>query len=100
MNSVQPKSGPPGTVLRIKGLNLDAGRAAEVYLSDHKFDLKLKVLDQEANHMTVRISPYAKPGRHVFVVLTNEKEPRMVEQRVWVLVEPAAEPSTEGPQPE
>ena len=96
MYTVEPKSGRPGDVLRIKGVNLGPDRVEAVYLSDHKFDLQVRILAHEASSLTFRIPPFAKPGRQVLVVLTKEKEPKMVEQRLHVRIDLPPEPATSG----
>jgi hypothetical protein len=59
----------------------------EVYLSDHTFDMKVKVLDQADDSIEFRIPPFAKPGRLQLVVKTAGKEPLIMEQPVYITVE-------------
>ena len=65
MNNVQPEGGKIGSVLRIHGLFLDKTKVDEVYLTDHTFDMKVKVLDQKDDVIEFRIPPSVKPGKRV-----------------------------------
>lgn len=87
MNKVQPDSGKIGSVLRIDGAFLGKTTVDEVYLSDHTFDMKVKVLNQTDSSIEFRIPPFAKPGRLQLVVKTAGKEPVILEQPVYITVE-------------
>lgn len=89
MNHVVPESGKIGSVLRVHGVYLDKTKVDEVYLSDHTFDMKVKVLDQTDDSIEFRIPPFAKPGRLQLVVRTTGKEPVILEQPVYITVEEA-----------
>jgi hypothetical protein len=87
MNKVQPESGKIGSVLRINGNFLGKARVDEVYLTDHTFDMKVKVLDQTEDFIEFRIPPFVKPGRLQLLVKTTGKEPVLLEQPVYITVE-------------
>ncbi len=87
MQKVQPDNGKAGSVLKIDGAFLGKNSVEEVYLSDHTFDLKVKVLNQSDNSIEFRIPPFVKPGRLQLVVKTAGKEPMILEQPVYVTVE-------------
>lgn len=89
MNSAEPKVAKPGMEIVIKGAGLDTPKVEEVYLTDHKFDLKVKVIEQKENSLTIRVPPFAKPGRMQLLMLVNgtTESPRLLEQPVWVLIE-------------
>jgi hypothetical protein len=87
MFTVQPESGKIGSVLRISGLYLDKAKVDEVYLTDHSFDMKVKVLDQSGDSIEFRIPPSAKPGRLQLLVKTAGKNPLLLEQPVYVTIE-------------
>jgi hypothetical protein len=87
MQKVLPESGQIGSVLKIQGVFLDKTRVDEVYLSDHTFDMKVKVLDQTDDTIEFRVPPFAKPGRLQLVVKTTGKEPEILEQPVYITVE-------------
>jgi hypothetical protein len=95
MHQVQPDSGKVGSVLRINGDFLGKTQVDEVYLSDHTFDIKVKVLDQTDGSIDFRIPPFAKPGRLQLVIKTAGKEPLIIEQPVYVTVEEPKDPSKE-----
>jgi hypothetical protein len=87
MNKVQPESGKIGSVLRIHGVFLGKAKVDEVYLTDHTFDMKVKVLDQTDDSIEFRIPPFVKPGRLQLLVKTTGREPILLEQPVYVTVE-------------
>jgi hypothetical protein len=87
MNKVSPESGRTGSVMKIQGSSLGKTKVDEVYLSDHTFDMKVKVLEQTENSIEFRIPPFAKPGRLQLVMKTTGKEPLILEQPVYVTVE-------------
>jgi hypothetical protein len=91
MNKVQPDSGKIGSVLRIQGVYLGKTKVDEVYLTDHTFDMKVKVLDQTDDSIEFRVPPFAKPGRLQLVVKTVGKEPIILEQPVYVTIEDGKE---------
>lgn len=87
MNTVQPDAAKVGSVLRVHGVYLGKAKVEEVYLSDHTFDMKVKVLDQSDDTIEFRIPPFAKPGRLQLVVKTAGKQPLILEQPVYVTIE-------------
>jgi hypothetical protein len=103
MSKVQPDNGKIGSVLRVSGLFLGKAKVDEVYLSDHTFDMKCKVMDQTDDYIEFRIPPSVKPGRLQLVVKTTGREPLILEQPVFVTVndrnetKETLEASTAGP---
>lgn len=96
MSTVQPDNGKIGTVLRVHGLYLGKDKVDEVYLTDHTFDMKVKVLDQTDDSVEIRIPPSAKPGRLQFLVKTTGKKPLLLEQPLYITVQEKEEsPSVE-----
>jgi len=93
MHTVQPDSGKIGSVLRIHGVYLGKTTVDEVYLTDHTFDMKVKVLDQADDSIEFRIPPSVKPGRLQLLVKTTGKQPLLIEQPVYITVE---EPKNTG----
>ena len=87
MHQVVPDSGKTGSILKIEGKFLDKTKVDEVYLSDHTFDMKVKVLDQTGDSIEFRIPPFAKPGRLQQVVKTTGNDPEILEQPVYITVE-------------
>jgi len=96
MQTVEPDSGKIGSVLRIHGIYLDKTKVDEVYLTDHTFDMKVKVLDQADDSIQFRIPPSVKPGRLQLLVKTPGREPLLIEQPVFITVE---EPKDTGESP-
>jgi hypothetical protein len=87
MHKVQPDNGKAGSILKVEGIALGKANVDEVYLSDHTFDLKVKVLNQTDSSIEFRIPPFVKPGRLQLVVKTVGKEPLILEQPVYITVE-------------
>lgn len=87
MNTISPRIAKPGDVLDITGVGLDPSQVDEVYLTDHKFDMKVKVLEQHAKMIKLRVPPFAKAGRMQLLVLTAGEEPKLLEQPLYVLIE-------------
>lgn len=87
MHQVIPDSGKIGSVLTVQGAFLDKTKVDEVYLSDHTFDMKVKVLNQTDHSIEFRIPPFAKPGRLQLVVKTTGNDPEILEQPVYVTIE-------------
>lgn len=95
MSNVKPDSGKVGSVLKVHGLYLGKEKVEEVYLTDHTFDMMVKVLDQTEDSIEFRIPPSAKPGRLQLLVKTAGKNPMLLEQPVYVTVEEKAPPTVE-----
>lgn len=92
MHKVQPESGSIGSVLKIQGDFLGKAKVDEVYLTDHTFDMKVKVLDQTDDSIEFRVPPFVKPGRLQLLVKTTGKEPMLLEQPVYITIEEPKEP--------
>ncbi len=90
---VEPRTAKVGTVLTISGRALNKEMVDEVFLTDHRFDMKVKVIEQTENFLKIRIPPFAKPGRLQVLLLTAGDKPAYLEQPLYVTVEEApAEP--------
>lgn len=87
MLNVTPKDAKPGSELVVTGIYLNTNLVDEVYLTDHKFDMKVKVLEQKDDSIKFRIPPFAKPGRLQLMVLTREDTPKLLEQPVYIQVQ-------------
>jgi hypothetical protein len=87
MHKVQPDSGKIGSVLRVGGVFLGKTRVDELYLTDHTFDMKCKVLAQGDDYIEFRIPPSVKPGRLQLLVKTTGREPLLLEQPVYITVQ-------------
>ncbi|HVP00154.1 MAG TPA: hypothetical protein VMT15_18915 [Bryobacteraceae bacterium] len=91
VNTVLPRVVKPGDTVLVTGVSLGEDRVEELYLSDHKFDMKVKVLDQNAQAIKFRIPPFAKPGRmQLLMLMKPEKEgdnPKLLEIPAYLLIE-------------
>jgi hypothetical protein len=92
MNTISAKTAKPGDVIEISGVGLESAKVDEIYLTDHKFDMKVKVLEQKDTMVKMRVPPFAKPGRMQLLVLTKGDDPKLLEQPLYLLIE---DPSTE-----
>jgi len=111
MNSVSAKVAKPGDVIDISGLGLSNKAVDEVYLTDHKFDMKVKLVEQSDKTIRFRVPPFAKPGRVQLLLLTKGDEPKLLEEPLYIVIEeattevgqvttpPAAAPSTRDAAP-
>jgi hypothetical protein len=92
MDTLSAKTAKPGDVLDIVGVGLNQRNIDEVYLTDHKFDMRVKVLEQKDTLIKFRVPPFAKPGRMQILVLTKGDNPKLLEQPLYLLIE---DPATE-----
>jgi hypothetical protein len=74
-------------VLKIQGDFLGKTRVDEVYLTDHTFDMKVKVLAQTEDSIEFRVPPFVKPGRLQLLVKTTGREPLLLEQPLYITIE-------------
>jgi len=91
MLQVTPRTAKPGSVLNVTGIALEKAKVEELFLTDHKFDMKVKILEQESTSLKFRVPPFAKPGRMQLLVQTGGDTPRLLEQPVYVLIEERTE---------
>jgi hypothetical protein len=87
MHTVQPDSGKIGSVLKVQGVFLGKTNVDEVYLTDHTFDMKVKVLAQTSDSIEFRVPPFVKPGRLELLLKTAGKDPVLMEQPVYITIE-------------
>jgi hypothetical protein len=89
INSVTPRVAKPGDTVVVTGVSLGEDKVDEVYLSDHKFDMKVKVLEQNAKMIKFRVPPFAK-GRMQLLMLMKpikEEDPKLLELPAYLLIE-------------
>jgi hypothetical protein len=91
MNTISAKTAKPGDIIEITGVGLESAKIDEVYLTDHKFDMKVKLLEQTPTLIKMRVPPFAKPGRMQLLMLTRSDDPKLLEQPLYLLIE---DPST------
>jgi hypothetical protein len=92
MTDISQKTAKPGEMITVSGLGLSAKNIDEIYLTDHRFDMRVKVIEQKDTTITFRVPPFAKPGRMQMLFLTRGDEPKLLEQPVYLLIE---DPETE-----
>jgi len=91
MSAMEHNTGKIGEVVRVHGAHLGKDKVDEVYLSDHTFDMKVKVLNQKDDVIEFRIPPFARPGSLQLVMKTTGKQPVILEQPVYITVEEPTE---------
>ena len=92
MTDISQKAAKPGEIITVSGQGLNSKNIDEIYLTDHKFDMRVKVLEQTQSTVKFRVPPFAKPGRTQLLFLTRGDEPKLLEQPVYLLIE---DPETE-----
>jgi hypothetical protein len=100
MNTLSTKSAKPGELFTINGVGLNNSKIDEIFLTDHKFDMKVKVIEQKDTSMTLRVPPFAKPGRMQVLVLTKGDDPKLLEQPLYILIEDATTEVSQAKPPE
>lgn len=97
VSNLEPKSGPPGTVVKVHGVALGSNKIEQVYLTDHRFNLMVKVLEQNDTSIVFRVPPFAKVGRYQLLFLAQHAgSPALLEQPAYLIIEegaPAPDPS-------
>jgi hypothetical protein len=99
INGVTPRVVKPGDTVVVTGVSLGEERVEEVYLSDHKFDMKVKVLEQNAKMIKFRVPPLSKPGRMQLLMLMKaekDEDPKLLELPAYLLIEEIATEITEN----
>jgi hypothetical protein len=110
MQALSTKTAKPGDVVEITGVGLSDRKIDEVYLTDHKFDMRVKVVEQKDTVIRFRVPPFAKPGRMQILALTKadaskNEEPKLLEVPLYILIDDAATQVTQvkpadAPKPE
>jgi hypothetical protein len=101
MTDISQKAAKPGEIITVSGQGLNSKNIDEIYLTDHKFDMRVKVLEQTQTTVKFRVPPFAKPGRTQLLFLTRGDEPKLLEQPVYLLIEdPETEVAAAKPPPE
>lgn len=96
MNSISANTAKPGDTLVISGVGLNSNHIDEVYLTDQKFDMKMKVLEQKDTYIKVRVPPFVKPGRMQILCLTKGANPTLLEQPLYVLIKDPSDTSKDA----
>lgn len=92
MESISAKTAKPGDIVSVAGVGLSSHKVDQVFLTDHKFDMRVKVLEQSDQSIKFRVPPFAKPGRVQLLVQTTGDNPKLLEQPFYIVIEqPGAE---------
>jgi IPT/TIG domain len=90
ISNVTPKVVKPGDTVVVTGVSLGEDLVEEVYLSDHKFDMRCKVLEQNSKMIKFRIPPVSKSGRMQLLMLmkaVKDDDPKLLELPAYILIE-------------
>ncbi len=89
INSVVPRVAKPGDTVVVTGISLGVDQVDEVYLSDHKFDMKVKVLEQTSKMIKFRVPPFAKGRMQLLMLMkaVKDEEPKLLELPAYLLIE-------------
>jgi hypothetical protein len=94
ISKVEPRVAKPGDTVVVTGVSIGDDRVDEVYLSDHKFDMKVKVLEQNAKMIKFRVPPFAKGRMQLLMLMKPVKEnedPKLLELPAYLLIEDVTE---------
>src|SRR5579863_8206348 len=90
ISKVEPRVAKPGDTVVVTGVSIGDDRVDEVYLSDHKFDMKVKVLEQNAKMIKFRVPPFAKGRMQLLMLMKPSKDnedPKLLELPAYLLIE-------------
>src|ERR1700684_2388448 len=102
ISTVAPRVAKPGDTVVVTGISLGDDRVEEVYLSDHKFDMKVKVLEQNAKMIKFRVPPFAKGRMQLLMLMKPKKDedPKLLELPAYLLIEEISTEITQVQTPE
>jgi hypothetical protein len=86
IDAVDPPNGKVGTVITATGQNLQKALVAKLYLTDDKNDIQVDVTEQTATTIKFKI-PEKATGRMALMVLTADKEPKLMVLPVKVAID-------------
>jgi hypothetical protein len=89
ISTVMPRVAKPGDTVVVTGVSLGEDRVDEVYLSDHKFDMKVKVLEQNGKMIKFRVPPFAKGRMQLLMLMkqVKDEDPKLLELPAYLLIE-------------
>jgi hypothetical protein len=89
ISTVAPRVAKPGDTVIVTGISLGEDRVDEVYLSDHKFDMKVKVLEQNSKMIKFRVPPFAKGRMQLLMLMkaSKDEDPKLLELPAYLLIE-------------
>ena len=86
IETVDPPNGKVGAVITATGQNLNKDMVAKLYLTDGKNDLQVAVTEQTKTSIKFTI-PDKATGRMSLMILTADKDPKLMELPVKVSVD-------------
>jgi hypothetical protein len=86
VDTVEPANGKIGVEVTATGQNLQKELVAKLYLTDGKNDLQVEVTQQTATTIKFKI-PAKATGRMALMVLTGDKEPKLMELPVKLTID-------------
>ena len=89
ISTVVPRVAKPGDTVVVTGVSLGDDKVDEVYLSDHKFDMKVKVLEQTGKMIKFRVPPFAKGRMQLLMLMkpVKDEDPKLLELPAYLLIE-------------
>ena len=87
IRTVDPTTAQTGQEATANGSSLDKAQVASVYLSQGDLMIKLTVISQSETEIKFKVPETAKPGRYGITVLTTGKEPRYIDEPLFITVE-------------
>jgi hypothetical protein len=86
IDTVDPPNGKVGTVITATGTNLQKALVAKLYLTDGKNDIQVDMTEQTDTSIKFKI-PAKATGRMSLMVLTSDKEPKLMELPIKVAID-------------
>lgn len=105
MRAVDKDEAMRGDAVIATGENLSKANVAELYLTDGKNDIKLKVSEQTATSIKFLVGNEVRFGRYSLMILTAGETPMFIEQPVKLNIvehytpKPPVEEAPEAPAP-
>jgi IPT/TIG domain len=102
ISTVTPRVAKPGDTVTVTGVSLGENLVEEVYLSDHKFDMKVKVLEQSPKVIKFRVPPFAKGRMQLLMLMkaVKDDDPKLLELPAYLLIEEISTEITQVQTPE
>jgi hypothetical protein len=102
ISTVTPRVAKPGDTVTVTGVSLGENLVEEVYLSDHKFDMKVKVLEQGPKMIKFRVPPFAKGRMQLLMLMkaVKDDDPKLLELPAYLLIEEISTEITQVQTPE
>lgn len=87
IKAVDPDPAKAGAEATASGTNLDSAQVASVYLSQGDLMIKVKLISETDNEIRFSLPETVKAGRYGLTILTTGKEPRYIDEPVFLSVE-------------